>query len=307
MREPVMAEPNEMSDSGNKVAPDANNELPHVASPSLSPAEPVKEPVLDAQMPSPAEVARPTPDATADEPLRLAPRIPPLRISPIKIPDMKMPGLRVSRRLRRRAALVATVALAAGFGAVVGAVVNRAPASPPPKPDVAMIQENQTLQRSVAKLTKDIATLRTSVETAAREGRTQIARVNEELNKRVARAPETTGSIGKVATTTTTTATPPPAPVIAKPEVAPIPTPRPAIVQGWTVRDGRNGRALVESRGELFEVFPGVPLPGLGRVEAVRHEGGQWVVVTSRGLITSAESSAAVRPRSAYPPYYRPY
>jgi hypothetical protein len=30
-----------------------------------------------------------------------------------------------------------------------------------------------------------------------------------------------------------------------------------------------------------------VPLPGLGRVQAIKRENGAWVVVTSRGLIVA--------------------
>src|SRR4029079_8362546 len=109
---------------------------------------------------------------------------------------------------------------------------------------------------------------------------------------RIERAPEVTGSIAKTATASTGT---PPAqpPVVDKPEgiaSPPPPTPRPSIVQaslvpGWVLREARNGQAVVETRGELFQVAPGVPLPGLGRVEAVRREGHSWVVVTQKGLI----------------------
>ena len=60
------------------------------------------------------------------------------------------------------------------------------------------------------------------------------------------------------------------------------------IVEDWVVQDVRGGRALVEGRyGGLFEVGAGSILPGLGRVEAVKRQDGQWVVVTARGVITS--------------------
>ena len=46
-------------------------------------------------------------------------------------------------------------------------------------------------------------------------------------------------------------------------------------------------RALVASRyGGEFLVTPGSVLPGLGQVDAVKRQDGQWVVVTARGLIT---------------------
>ena len=51
----------------------------------------------------------------------------------------------------------------------------------------------------------------------------------------------------------------------------------------------RSGHALIESRyGAIFDVAAGTMLPGLGKVEAIKREGGQWIVVTARGSISSA-------------------
>jgi hypothetical protein len=62
------------------------------------------------------------------------------------------------------------------------------------------------------------------------------------------------------------------------------------LVEGWIVQDVRHGRALVESRyGGVFVVGTGGSLPGLGRVEAIKRQDGQWVVVTARGTITSGQ------------------
>jgi len=38
----------------------------------------------------------------------------------------------------------------------------------------------------------------------------------------------------------------------------------------------------------IFEITGDSSLPGLGRVEGIKRQDGQWVVVTARGLITSA-------------------
>jgi hypothetical protein len=65
-----------------------------------------------------------------------------------------------------------------------------------------------------------------------------------------------------------------------KPEVARLPT-----VEGWVLRDAGNGSALIEGRQGIFEVYAGDPIPGLGRIDAIRKQDGRWVVVTSRGLI----------------------
>ena len=52
---------------------------------------------------------------------------------------------------------------------------------------------------------------------------------------------------------------------------------------------------MVESRnGVLFEVGPGSNLPGLGRVETIKRENGQLVVVAKNGIIIAL--SEARRP-----------
>ena len=67
-----------------------------------------------------------------------------------------------------------------------------------------------------------------------------------------------------------------------KTEVARLPT-----VEGWVLRDVGHGGALIEGRTGLYEVYTGDPVPGLGRVDAIRKQDGRWVVVTSRGLIVA--------------------
>jgi hypothetical protein len=74
-----------------------------------------------------------------------------------------------------------------------------------------------------------------------------------------------------------------PTPVAAPnrtPEAHRLPT-----VVGWRIRNVGNGGALVEGRDGLYEVYAGDPLPGLGRVDAIRKQDGRWVVVTGKGLI----------------------
>jgi hypothetical protein len=96
------------------------------------------------------------------------------------------------------------------------------------------------------------------------------------LPKEAAKEPakETTGSI-----TVPSAATAP---------LAPVPAPLTGIVPGWAVRDVYRGVAMLQSRlGGMVEVEPGDVLPGLGRIEAIRRQDGRWVVVTSKGTITS--------------------
>jgi hypothetical protein len=75
----------------------------------------------------------------------------------------------------------------------------------------------------------------------------------------------------------------PAAPALAaapKSEVARLPT-----INDWILRDVSHGGALIEGRRGVYEVYAGDPVPGLGRIDAIRRQDGRWVVVTSRGLI----------------------
>jgi hypothetical protein len=67
-----------------------------------------------------------------------------------------------------------------------------------------------------------------------------------------------------------------------KNEVARLPT-----LDDWVLRDVGRGGALIEGRKGIYEVYAGDPVPGLGRVDAIRRQDGHWVVVTSRGLIVA--------------------
>ena len=55
---------------------------------------------------------------------------------------------------------------------------------------------------------------------------------------------------------------------------------------GYVLRDVYGGAALVEARnGRLLEVVPGMRLPRAGRVRSIERRRGQWIVVTSNGVI----------------------
>src|SRR4029453_11610933 len=125
------------------------------------------------------------------------------------------------------------------------------------------------------------------VEKAQAEPAAKLAKLSETVDKlRAAQASTTTaaatpapakdvtGSIPQqqaAAAVAPTPAAPP------KPEVARLPT-----VEGWVLRDVANGSALIENRRGMYEVYAGDPIPGLGRVDAIRKQDGRWVVVTSK-------------------------
>ena len=207
---------------------------------------------------------------------------------------------------RRLAALAAVVALAAVAGALGGAVATAGFGHY--LGDGATTAGNNALEATVARIDADIAALKASVEHAAKANMAQFSKTSDRLDKaekaqaepaaKLARlseavdklrvapvapvaaaaapaaAKEVTGSISPPAT-----ATPAAAP---KPEMARLPT-----LDGWVLRNVSNGAALVEGRRGMFEVYAGDPIPGLGRVDAIRRQDGRWVVVTGKGLIVA--------------------
>ncbi len=306
-----MAEPNEQPKTvsdGVQPATDKPTELPHFQSPPLSPelkAEPVRERIA----PQPLEPMRPFAAAPKLDPQKAEEeRI--FSLPHIEVPKVSMPRFAMPSYLQRTASLAATVLIAAGLGAAFASAMNKQPKPEPLQRDAVLVEENAQLQKSVARLTKEVAALKTTVETSSKDNAVRIAKLNERLD----RPPETTGSISKQAVVAPPPAAPAPMPAA---EPTPIPPARPAgaqlerrplpIIQGWTIYQIRNGVAWVDNGGELFAAQVGVPLPGLGLVEAVRREGSHWIVITPKGVISSAgESTAAnTRPKPYYPPYYR--
>jgi hypothetical protein len=71
-----------------------------------------------------------------------------------------------------------------------------------------------------------------------------------------------------------------------------LPAPRPpparlSIVPDWSIRETRDGYVYVQGHGDVYQVVPGAPLPGLGPVESIRRQDGRWVVTTPKGIIVS--------------------
>lgn len=105
---------------------------------------------------------------------------------------------------------------------------------------------------------------------------TQIAERLERLERQLTAAPLT-----PVAKPVTVAANDPP-------HTNAVPVSKPPTVENWALRDVYNGVALIEGKNRrLMEIVPGQNLPGVGRVEAIERKGKTWIVVTSRGVITS--------------------
>src|SRR5476649_508399 len=168
------------SSSGAPEPAQTKSELLSVESPPISPA--TETPAIATDTP-----------ATAIEPIAVA-----------------MPRFVLRPRHKRYALLAASVTFAAALGAVVGALASGG-YSTPARPDVAAVEENKAMQQSIARLGKEITTLKTSLDQANKTAHTQIAKISERLEHATA---EVTGSIS--------------APQTTAPVLAPLPSPRPA-------------------------------------------------------------------------------
>jgi hypothetical protein len=227
---------------------------------------------------------------------------------------------------RRLSAMAAVIALAAVVGAISGAAATvgvmhfaaNQPSAPVP------VADNSALEASVARVDADVVALKANLDHTSKTGLSQFNKTSDRLDKlekaqaepmaklaklsdavdklrsaqatapaQAAAAKETTGSIApaQVAAAAPTAPAPAAAPVQAAVPV-PVPAPKPEVgrlptVEGWRLRDVANGGALIESRAGLYEVYAGDPVPGLGRIDAIRRQDGRWVVVTSKGLIVA--------------------
>src|SRR5262249_47015152 len=150
----------------------------------------------------------------------------------------KRPRFAFRARHKRYALLAASVAIAAVVGAVTGAATTGGFAKAPPV-DVAAVEENKAMQQSVARLTKEITSLKASLEAANRSASSQIAKISERLNR------DTTNVTGSVPPQTQ--ATPAASPPAIRPELAArAMQPRPSIVPDWTIREARDGFVFVQ-------------------------------------------------------------
>ncbi|MBR0873420.1 hypothetical protein JQ633_23895 [Bradyrhizobium tropiciagri] len=321
----------------------------HVEAPRLAPEQEETAPKADVPKSDTAKAEAPNMDAPKVTPPPLEPKVEPTRMEAPKVEtgsreEPRFPGKLMimapgdrnweheataskptpeqpakSSGNRRFAAMAAVVALATVAGAIGGALAtaglghlthgNVAAAQDATARDAAA---KETVDASIARVESEIATLKASVEQAAKTGQAQLGKANDRIEKvekaqaeplaKLARlseavdklrAPQAAAAAAPAATPAaarevTGTVAPPQAtaaaaaPAAPKPEVGRLP-----VVDGWALRDVGRGSALIEGRGGIYEVYAGDPVPGLGRVDAIRKQDGRWVVVTSRGLIVS--------------------
>jgi hypothetical protein len=205
---------------------------------------------------------------------------------------------------RRLSAMAAVVALAVVAGALGGALATAGLAHL--VADDATGGASRALEASVARIDADILALKVSVEHTSKMGMSQFNKTSDRLDKVEKAQVEPAAKLARLSEAVDKLRAAPPAaaipvaaaPVAAKdvtgsiapPATAPAAAPKVEVaklptVEGWVLRDVSNGVALIESRRGMYEVYAGDPIPGLGRVDAIRRQDGRWVVVTSKGLI----------------------
>lgn len=199
-------------------------------------------------------------------------------------------------RIRRIAALAATVALSAALGALAGSMITNSLGTSM----AAGTKGEASTQLALARMEQEVTALRTAVETATRDAQSKTARIAARLDRNERAQAEPLAKLAKIgeavarlerrgARTTAAAATAAGAGdvtgSIGAPKVA-APNTKPAnIIKGWTLQDVYDGVALIKGRAGLVEVWPGDTLPQVGRVQAIRKQDGHWIVVTSRGII----------------------
>jgi hypothetical protein len=201
-------------------------------------------------------------------------------------------------RVSRFTLLAASLALAAALGGMAGALAAYGLARPSPLPAVAAgrtnLDEIQALKENVVQARVELAALKVSIDSANRNAGAQFTRIGERIERieRIQAEPTTKlnkavemldrisrGDGGPQPKEVTGSVAPPPANGQNQPPKSGL--------EGWVVRDVHRGTALIEGRMGIIEVEQGDLVPGLGRVDAIRKQDGRWVVVTSRGMITS--------------------
>ncbi len=218
------------------------------------------------------------PNVTADEPIAAA---------------QAHEGL--SSRISPFAMMAASLAGAAGFGAMLGALVASGIARPVPvasaNPAVKFgIEEVNSLKEQVVQARVELAALKVNIDAGHRSANQQFTKISERVERmertqaepiaRLTKAVESLDRLERRADANArdiTGSLTPPQPIAGKPPG----------VEGWVLRDVRRGTAFIEGRMGVIEVDQGDIVPGVGRVEAIRKQDGRWVVVTSKGVITS--------------------
>ena len=221
---------------------------------------------------------------------------------------------------RRFTAIAAVLALAAITGALGGALATAGLThfTGQGTADATGSAPDPGLESSVARIDADILALKAGLEETSKTGASQFNQTGDRLDRIEQTLAEPAGKVAKFSDAVDKLSAAPPAAanamaaaprepkepkdvtgsvtrqVVASAAPAPVPgaPPKPQVgrlptLDGWVLRDVRRGGALIEGRAGLYEVYAGDPVPGLGKVDAIRKQDGRWVVVTTKGLVVA--------------------
>jgi hypothetical protein len=196
-------------------------------------------------------------------------------------------------RLNRFTVLAATLALAAAFGGMVGALAAYGLVRPEPRAVVAAgklgSEEMQALKENVVQARVELAALKASIDASNRNASTQLTKITERIERMergtvepAARINKAVESLERLSRTEVAAAAKDSTGSTAAP---PASSGRAGPLDGWVLRDVRRGTAFIEGRAGVMEVEQGDLVPGLGRIDLIRKQDGRWVVVTSKGTL----------------------
>jgi hypothetical protein len=198
----------------------------------------------------------------------------------------------------RASRFAAAIALAIGGGAIAGTLGAAWVMHAPSSDQLVALSDYNQLKGAIERLNADLTSLRANVEGAGRAANTQVTRLTDRVDRVERAQAEPAAKIAKMSEALDridrrTRDIPDLGPALPEQHIPP-PIPikeisRMSVVPGWVVRSVYDGAALIQGRIGMFEVEVGDPLPGGGRVEAIRRQDGHWVVVTSKGLILAAQ------------------
>jgi hypothetical protein len=210
--------------------------------------------------------------------------------------DVEPPAKNVVPHISRFTMLAASLALAAALGGMLGALTAYGLARPGAIPAAATgrtgLDEMRALKENVVQARVELAALKVGIESANRSAGAQFTRIGELVERLERTQAEPVAKLNKAIEALDRLSRADAAAQTREATGSIAPTSgaggKPGIVEGWVVRDVQRGTALIEGRMGLVEVDQGDVVPGLGRVDAIRKQDGRWVVVTSKGLITTS-------------------
>ena len=282
--EPAAANASPAGETPASAESSAASQLPMIESPQLGGGEAEDVPAAERLSGTPIKSITALP-ARFREPLNGAPRA------------SAAAGPGPQQRSFRFALLAATIAGAAGIGALAGSLaafsLGHQTAA---QATVTRTAESSDVMKALKSQRAELSALKTSLDSESRSTTAQFARIADKFNNIERAQADQADKLTHIADAVDRFGKKP-APEITGSIAAPAPVSAPAIrpaaaapvLHDWIVQDVRNGRAMVETRyGSMFLVASGGTLPGLGRVAEIKRQNGEWVVVTERGLITSS-------------------